>query len=814
MKKYKVLGMSCAACVSRVEKAVLGLNGVTNCTVSLLTNSMTVEGEVSEKDVIAAVTKAGYSATEFLENETKESGLKDKETPKVLKRLIASIVFLVPLMYLSMGHVMWGFYLPSFLANNSLAIALLQMVFALIIMVINRRFFISGARGVIHLSPNMDTLVSMGSLAAFGYSVYMIFEIYSALKFKDVLLAKHLLHGLHFESAGMILALITVGKMLEAKAKGKTTSALEKLMKLAPKTATVIIDGEEKIILTSEVKKGDIFVIKPGEQIPVDGVVIFGSTLTDESALTGESMPVLKEEGSNVFAGTINTNGFIKCKATAEFKDTSLSAIIKMVSDAASTKAPIAKVADKVSGVFVPIVLLIALITFISWMVIEGSLEFAIARAISVLVISCPCALGLATPVAIMVGTGVGAKNGILFKTATSLEQTGKTKIVCLDKTGTITYGKPKVVDIIPNNITKQELLTFAYSLEQNSEHPLSIAINNKAKEENISPFSVLDFVALTGSGVKAKLENATLYGGNLEFIKQQVKISDDIIKKADELSNQGKTPLFFAKDNEFLGIIAVADTIKEEAKETVLELKKLGFKVVMLTGDNQKTANYIANKVMVDKVISEVKPDEKQKAIKELQKSGKVLMVGDGINDAVALTAADIGVAIGKGTGIAIDAADIVLTNESLKSIVTAIKLSRKTLKNIHENLFWAFIYNCFGIPLAAGVFGLTLNPMFSAAAMSLSSVTVVSNALRLNFFKANKKEKKKMTKTIYINGMMCPHCEARVKQILEAVNGVEKAEVSHKKGTAVLSLTKEISNDYLKEIIVNAGYTVTDIK
>lgn len=815
MEKYNVTGMSCAACSARVEKAVSALNGVTECQVNLLTNSMTVRGSATPGEIIAAVEKAGYGASlKNGANNTDGSKIKDTQTPAIIKRLIASIIILIPLMYISMGHVMWGFYLPGIIAENPLIIAIIQMLLALSVMIINQRFFISGFKGLINRVPNMDTLVSLGSLAAFIYSVYMIFNISNALMFKDILTAKMCLHGLFFESAAMILTLITVGKMLESRAKGKTTTAIEGLMKLAPKTATIIKDGKEITVKIEELKKGDVFIVRPGEQIAVDGVVVLGESTVNESALTGESMPIDKMVGSTVYSGTINGTGFLQCSATKVGEDTTLQGIIKLVSEASATKAPIAKIADKVSGVFVPIILGIAIITFISWMLIDGSLGYSVARAISVLVISCPCALGLATPVAIMVGTGVGAKNGILFKNATALEIAGKTKTVCLDKTGTITLGLPSVVGVYPVLVSEKELLLLAASLEQKSEHPLSLAIKQKAKEEKLKLLKVQDFISKTGSGVSGKINNENIYGGNIEYILSKADIPNAVQENIKELSKEGKTPLIFAKDKEIIGVIAVADTIKEDSAKAIALLKKMGIKTVMLSGDNQNTAEYIGKKVGVERVIANVKPDQKEEIIKELQKDGSVMMVGDGINDAVALTRADVGVAIGSGADIAIDAADIVLIKNSLMDVVTTISLSKKTIKNIGENLFWAFIYNCLGIPLAAGLFGLTLNPMFSAAAMSLSSVTVVSNALRLNLFKANKKENKKMKKTLYIKGMMCPHCEARVKQLLEGTSGVIKADVSHKKGTAVIEFNEEIQNETLKQLIESNGYTVTDIK
>lgn len=810
-RKFLITGMSCAACSARVEKAVSAVSGVESCTVNLLSNSMSVTGSATNEAIIQAVEKAGYGA---VDKSNKAATVKDTKTPTLKKRLWSSVIILVLLMYISMGHTMWDFPLPSFLTTNHIYIGLCQMILAGIVMIINRKFFINGFKGLINKAPNMDTLVAMGSLASFGYSVYVLF-------------AKHDIHGLYFESAAMILTLISVGKMLESRAKGKTTSALEGLMKLAPKQATVIRSGKERTISVEEVEKGDVFVVKPGEQIPVDGVVTDGRSAVNEAALTGESIPVDKEKGDKVSSGTLNESGVLKCEATRVGEDTTLSQIIRMVSDAAATKAPIAKIADKVAGVFVPVVMGIALLTLIVWLAVGAAFGFAIARAISVLVISCPCALGLATPVAIMVGTGVGAKNGILFKTATALEQAGKTQIAVLDKTGTITAGNPSVVGIFPTEKGRSlPLLALAATLEKNSEHPLAKAINKKAIEEGIETKNVTEFEILPGSGLKANLGEDVLYGGNLKFIQEKAPVSEEMRMLAQSLAEEGKTPLFFAKNKELAGIIAVSDVIKEDSTEAVKELHTMGIRVVMLTGDNERTAKAIGKQVGVDEVIAGVMPDGKDAVIQKLQLEGKVTMVGDGINDAPALTRADTGIAIGAGTDIAIDAADVVLINSNLSDVPAAIKLSRATLKNIKENLFWAFIYNIIGIPLAAGAWhhllGWELSPMFGAAAMSLSSVCVVSNALRLNFVKIRKgknnkiekREVKEMTKTMIIEGMMCPHCEARVKKCLEEMSGVAKAEVNHKEDKAVVTLTSEISDETLKATIEAQGYTVKEIK
>ena len=834
MQQYNVTGMSCAACSTRVEKAVSKLDGVSSCSVNLLTNSMSVDGTANQTDIIKAVENAGYGASlkgSKKDNSTEQNTLIHKETPKLLKRLIASVIFLIALMYVSMGHTMWGFPLPNFLENNHIAIGILQMLLSAIIMVINQKFFISGFKGLLHKAPNMDTLVSMGSMASFIYSVCMLFVMTDAQLKGDTQGVMHCMHQFYFESAGMILTLITVGKMLEARSKGKTTDALKSLMKLAPKTATVLVNGEEKVIPVTDVKINDIFVVKPGESIAVDAVVIDGVSAVNESALTGESIPVDKALDDTVSAGTINTTGYLKCKATRVGQDTTLSQIIKMVSDASASKAPIAKIADKVSGVFVPAVIIIALVTFVIWMITGATVGFSLARAISVLVISCPCALGLATPVAIMVGSGKGAKNGILFKTAESLEEAGKVQIVALDKTGTITKGEPVVTDIIPaDNITEEELLTYAYSLEKQSEHPLAKAIVKKAKDVNIILKEAVNFKALTGNGVMATIEDNTIYGGSYSFIKEKVNLDNTIDTLYQSLAKKGKTPLFFSKENNLLGVIAVADTIKEDSEKAVKQLQNMGIKVVMLTGDNKETANAIGKESGVDDVIAGVLPDGKEAVIRNLKQQGKVMMVGDGINDAPALTSADIGVAIGAGADVAVDSADIVLMKSSLIDVPATIRLSRATLKIIHENLFWAFIYNVIGIPLAAGAFiallGWQLNPMFGAAAMSLSSFCVVTNALRLNFVKVhdfrkdkkikikNKKELKQMTKTMNITGMMCPHCSGRVKTVLEQLEQVAEAEVSHETGTAVVTLNADIANDVLKSTVEAQGYKVTDIK
>lgn len=832
MKKFNVTGMSCAACSSRVEKAVSKVEGVQSCSVSLLTNSMGVEGSASDESIIAAVEKAGYGAS-VAGAEKKQSAetdqLKDKDTPVLMHRLIASVGFLVVLMYISMGHMMWGWPLPAFFADNHIAMGLAQLLLCVIIMVINQKFFISGFKGLIHRSPNMDTLVALGSGASFVYSVYALFAMTDAQVKGNAELVMSYMHEFYFESAAMILTLITVGKMLEAHSKGKTTNALKALLNLAPKKATLLIDGKETEVTVDKVKKGDVFVVRPGESIPVDAEITDGSTAVDESALTGESIPVEKTVGDSVSAGTINKSGFIKCSATAVGEDTALSQIIKMVSDAAATKAPVAKIADKVSGVFVPVVIVIAVVTIAVWLLCGQTVGYALARGISVLVISCPCALGLATPVAIMVGNGMGARKGILFKTAASLEEAGKTQIAVLDKTGTITKGEPKVTDIIPFEITENELLKYAYSIEVKSEHPLAKAIIVKAEELSLNPYEVTDFKAESGNGLSAEYNGKRIIGGSKKYISSIIGISNDILSKADKLSEEGKTPLFFMLDNKLLGIIAVADVIKEESPQAIKQLQNMGIKVVMLTGDNERTAKAVGKLAGVDEVIAGVMPDGKEKVVADLKKQGKVLMVGDGINDAPALTRADIGMAIGSGTDIAIDAADVVFMKCKLTDVPAAVRLSRKTLRNIHENLFWAFIYNVIGIPLAAGVWipllGWQLNPMFGAAAMSLSSFCVVTNALRLNFFDItnpkkdrkikykSKKDDNAMTKTMKIDGMMCSHCEGRVKQSLEGLAQVSQAEVSHEKGTAVVTLTAEVSNDVLKKTVEDQGYNVISI-
>lgn len=832
MKKFNVTGMSCAACSSRVEKAVSKVEGVQSCSVSLLTNSMGVEGSASDESIIAAVEKAGYGAS-VAGAEKKQSAetdqLKDKDTPVLMHRLIASVGFLVVLMYISMGHMMWGWPLPAFFADNHIAMGLVQLLLCVIIMVINQKFFISGFKGLIHRSPNMDTLVALGSGASFVYSVYALFAMTDAQVKGNAELVMSYMHEFYFESAAMILTLITVGKMLEAHSKGKTTNALKALLNLAPKKATLLIDGKETEVTVDKVKKGDVFVVRPGESIPVDAEITDGSTAVDESTLTGESIPVDKVVGDTVSAGTINKSGFIKCSATAVGEDTALSQIIKMVSDAAATKAPVAKIADKVSGVFVPAVIVIALITIAVWLLCGQTVGYALARGISVLVISCPCALGLATPVAIMVGNGMGARKGILFKTAASLEETGKTQIAVLDKTGTITKGEPKVTDIIPFEITENELLKYAYSIEAKSEHPLAKAVIAKAQEIGLVPYEITDFKAESGNGLSGEYNGEKIIGGSKKYISSLINISNDISSRADSLSEEGKTPLFFMKGDKLLGIIAVADVIKDESPQAIKQLQNMGIKVVMLTGDNERTAKAVGKLAGVDEVIAGVMPDGKEKVVAELKKQGKVLMVGDGINDAPALTRADIGMAIGSGTDIAIDAADVVFMKSKLTDVPVAVRLSRKTLRNIHENLFWAFIYNVIGIPLAAGVWipllGWQLNPMFGAAAMSLSSFCVVTNALRLNFFDItnpkkdrkikykSKKDDNAMTKTMKIDGMMCSHCEGRVKQSLEGLAQVSQAEVSHKKGTAIVTLTAEVSNDVLKKTVEDQGYNVISI-
>ena len=838
MKQYNVTGMSCAACSARVEKAVSKVPGVTACSVSLLTNSMGVEGTASPKAVIAAVEGAGYGASEKgtagrprgpAAGEA-EDALKDRDTPVLKRRLIWSVGFLIVLMYFSMGHMMWGWPLPPFYDDNHVAMGLTQLLLTVIIMVINQKFFVSGFRSLWHRAPNMDTLVALGASAAFVYSTYALFAMTRAQVDMDMDGVMHYMMEFYFESAAMILTLITVGKMLEARSKGRTTDALKGLMKLAPKTAIVVRDGAETEVPIDQVQKGDLFVVRPGENIPVDGVVLEGESAVNESALTGESIPVDKAVGDAVSAATLNQSGFLKCQATRVGEDTTLSQIIQMVSDAAATKAPIAKIADKVSGVFVPAVISIAVITTAVWLLLGRSVGFALARGISVLVISCPCALGLATPVAIMAGNGMGAKNGILFKTAASLEAAGRTEIVALDKTGTITSGEPKVTDILPaDGVTEDELLHLAYALERKSEHPLARAILQTAEERQLAAAEVTDFRGLPGNGLTARWNGAALAGGSLNFIRTQADVPAAIRSQAERLAEQGKTPLFFSRDGALAGIIAVADVIKEDSPRAVRELQNMGIHVVMLTGDNERTAKAIGAQAGVDEVIAGVLPDGKESVIRALKQKGKVAMVGDGINDAPALTRADIGIAIGAGTDVAIDAADVVLMKSRLSDVPAAIRLSRATLRNIHQNLFWAFFYNTIGIPLAAGVFiplGLTLNPMFGAAAMSLSSFCVVSNALRLNLFdlrnarkdeKRNvkhKEEPKTMEKTLKIEGMMCEHCEARVKKALEALPEVEQAAVSHEAGTAVVTLKTEVSNDTLKKTVEDQDYTVTGIQ
>lgn len=839
MVQYNVTGMSCAACSARVEKAVNGVEGVTSCSVSLLTNSMGVEGTASAQAVIAAVEAAGYGAAlkGAAAGQTKsaamdEDALADKETPVLKRRLIASLGFLIVLMYVSMGHMMWGWPMPAWFEGNHVAMGLVQLLLAGIIMVINQKFFINGFTSLWHRAPNMDTLVALGSMASFVWSVYALFAMTDAQLRGDMDAVMTYMHEFYFESAAMILTLITVGKMLEARSKGKTTDALKGLMKLAPKTAVILQNGVETEVSIDQVKKGDVFVVRPGENIPVDGVVLEGSSAVNEAALTGESIPVDKAAGDTVSAATLNQSGFIKCEATRVGEDTTLSQIIQMVSDAAATKAPIAKIADKVSGIFVPAVITIAIVTMVVWLLVGQTVGFALARGISVLVISCPCALGLATPVAIMVGNGMGAKNGILFKTAVSLEETGKVQIVALDKTGTITSGEPKVTDILPaDGSSEAELLTLAYALEQKSEHPLAKAIVQKASELDMQPEAVSDFRAVAGNGLSAVWNGAEVYGGNSKFISEKATIPTDIRTKAEQLAEEGKTPLFFGKAGKLLGVVAVADVMKEDSLQAVHELQHMGIHVVMLTGDNVRTANAIGKQADVDEVIAGVLPDGKEAVIRSLAKKGKVAMVGDGINDAPALTRADIGIAIGAGTDVAIDAADVVLMKSRLCDVPAAIRLSRATLRNIHQNLFWAFAYNVCGIPLAAGVFislfGWKLNPMFGAAAMSLSSFCVVSNALRLNLFDIRNAAKDKkikpiqqteeettMTKTLKVEGMMCQHCEARVKKALEAIDGVEEAVASHEAGTAVVTLSKDVSDDALKAAVEAQDYPVKGIE
>ena len=846
MKQYIVTGMTCSACQNRVEKAVSKVPGVTSSSVSLLTNSMGVEGDVKAADIIQAVEKAGYEASVKGENQVQsksaeEDALEDKETPKLKKRLLYSVVFLVLLMYITMGHNMWNFPVPGFLVHNHLGLAIIQMLLALIVMFINRAFFINGFKTLFSLSPNMDTLIALGSSVSFAWSFYVLMKmtylVTSGVSNMDLMELYH--YELYFESAAMIPALITVGKMLEAKAKGKTTDALKSLMKLAPKTATIIKDNQEILVNIEEVQVGDIFIVKPGESIPVDGVVIEGESAVNESALTGESIPVDKEVNDSVSAATINASGYLKCKATRIGKDTTLSQIIQMVSDAAATKAPIAKIADKVSGIFVPTVITIAVLTTIGWLVIgKETLAFSLARGISVLVISCPCALGLATPVAIMVGNGIGAKHSILFKTSEALEETGKTQIIALDKTGTITVGSPTVTNIITNDICEEELIQIAYSLEKNSEHPLAKAIIAKAEEMKLNVTSTEEFKTLTGNGLYALIHQKKVYGGSEKFISTIVTIPEEIKTKANALAKEGKTPLYFVEDSKLLGMIAIADAVKDDSLSAIKELNDMGIKTVMLTGDNYATAQAIGKEVGVKHIVSGVLPNEKESVIKSLQQYGKVAMVGDGINDAPALTRADIGIAIGAGTDVAIDSADVVLRNSKLTDVVKAIRLSKATLTNIHENLFWAFIYNLICIPLAMGLTSYKMNPMFGAATMSLSSFTVCMNALRLNLINLDKKqnkivktvqlpedlfenkiktskgEKTNMEKTLKIEGMMCPHCEATVRKALESIDGVEKAEVSHEKGQAIVTLSKEVANDVLKTSVEEKDYKVTDIQ
>lgn len=867
MEQYTVTGMSCAACSARVEKAVSKVPGVTSCTVSLLTNSMGVEGTAQAQDIIQAVEAAGYGAEQKLHGRKagstngtsgkQEEQLKDRESPQLRKRLIASLIVLLPLMYLSMGCMMWNWKLPPVLEGNYVAIGLTELLLTIMIMIINQKFFISGSKSLFHFAPNMDTLVALGAGAAFIYSTYALFAMTDAQLRGDGNGVIAYMHELYFESAAMILTLITVGKLLEAISKGRTTNALKSLIKLAPKTATVVEAGKEVQVTIGEVKPGDIFVVRPGENIPVDGRIIEGSSAVNEAALTGESIPVDKAKGDTVSAATVNQSGFLKCEATRVGEDTTLSQIIQMVSDAAATKAPIAKVADKVSGVFVPVVIGIALVTIVVWLLLGKEIGFALARGISVLVISCPCALGLATPVAIMVGNGVGARQGIMFKTAVSLEETGKVRIVALDKTGTITSGEPKVTDIVPaEGVTEQELLAQAYSLEQKSEHPLAKAIVRQAQQQHVRPETVTDFRALPGNGLMACGKQGVLYGGSESFIGSRITLTAKQMQIAGQLAQEGKTPLFFIKETKghtavFLGMIAVADVIKPESPQAIQELRNMGIRVVMLTGDNERTAQAIGKQAGVDEVIAGVMPDGKEQIIRQLKEQGKVAMVGDGINDAPALTRADIGIAIGAGTDIAIDAADVVLMKSKLNDVPAAIRLSRRTLINIRENLFWAFIYNIIGIPLAAGVwislFGWQLNPMFGAAAMSLSSFCVVSNALRLNLVKiydirhdrnkhngketettetvtmqettagiveVSNKEEKKMKKRMTIEGMMCGHCEARVKKVLEAMEGVQGAVVSHEAGTAIVSLNEEVSDEVLKETVEAEGYKVISVQ
>lgn len=838
MEQYNVTGMSCAACSTHVEKAVCGVEGVTSVSVSLLTNSMVVEGTADSSAIIAAVERAGYGASKKGAEEkaaaNHSDALADKETPKMKKRLIASLCFLIPLMYLSMGHMMWGWWVGDFLGNNMVAQGITQLLLTGMIMVINQKFFVNGFGSLWHRAPNMDTLVALGATASFGYSIYALYAMSQAALMGNHELMMEYHHEFYFESAAMILTLITVGKMLEAHAKGRTTDALKSLMDLAPKTATLLVDGKEQTVPVEQVKKGDQFVVRPGESIPVDGVIISGESALDESALTGESIPVDKAAGDSVSAATINRSGFLVCEATHVGEDTTLSKIIQMVSDASATKAPVAKVADKVSGIFVPAVIAIAVITTLVWILAGESFGFALARGISVLVISCPCALGLATPVAIMVGSGMGAKAGILFKTAVSLEETGKVQTIALDKTGTITQGAPRVTDIIPAaGISAEQLLQKAASMEQKSEHPLARAILEAADKEQLALTPVEEFRAVVGGGLKGTMAGTPVFGGSRSFVGGQLALPGELEKKADACAAEGKTPLFFAEGETLLGMIAVADVMKEDSKEAISQLKNMGIRVVMLTGDNARTAAAIGSLAGVDEVISDVLPEGKDAVIQKLAANGRVAMVGDGINDAPALTRADIGIAIGAGTDVAIDAADVVLMKSSLMDVAAAVRLSRQTLKNIHENLFWAFIYNVIGIPLAAGVwypiFNWKLNPMFGAAAMSLSSFCVVTNALRLNLFrvystkkdckmkqknKKMKKENETMTKTMHITGMMCGHCEARVKKTLEAIEGVSEAVVSHEAGTAIVTLSADVADTVLKEAVEAQDYPVTSIE
>ncbi len=836
MEQYEVTGMSCAACSARVEKAVSKVPGVESCSVSLLTNSMGVEGSALQQEIIAAVEAAGYgaaaksAAAKNAPAAASGDALKDRETPVLKQRLYYSLGFLIVLMYFSMGHTMWNWPVPAFFEDNHVAMGLLQLVLTAIVMVVNQKFFISGFKGLMHRAPNMDTLVALGSGASFLYSLYALFAMTGAQAAGDMDGVMAYMHEFYFESAAMILTLITVGKMLEARSKGKTTDALKSLMKLAPKTAAILVNGVETEVSIEQVKKDDIFVVRPGENIPVDGIVLEGSSAVNESALTGESIPVDKNAGDQVSAATVNQSGFMKCRASRVGEDTTLSQIIQMVSDAAATKAPIAKVADKVSGVFVPAVIAVSAVTIIGWLIAGQTVGFALARGISVLVISCPCALGLATPVAIMVGNGMGAKHGIMFKTAVSLEEAGKTEIVALDKTGTITRGEPRVTDVVPAaGNTEDALLKYAFALEKKSEHPLARAVLLRAEEEGAEAGEVTDFKALPGNGLSAVLDGASLDGGNLSFISSRCEVTSEMKTQSERLAEEGKTPLFFSKNGKLIGIIAVADTIKEDSPQAVKELQNMGIRVVMLTGDNEKTARAVGHQAGVDEVIAGVLPDGKESVIRSLKKKGKVAMVGDGINDAPALTRADIGIAIGAGTDIAIDAADVVLMKSRLSDVPAAIRLSRATLKNIHENLFWAFFYNAVGIPLAAGLwyplFGWKLNPMFGAAAMSLSSFCVVTNALRLNFFKlydagrdrkrtTKRKEEKMMEKTMTIEGMMCGHCEARVKKCLEGLPEVTEAVVSHEAGTAVVTLNAPVEDDVLKKTVEDQDYKVVSVR